>query len=48
VEALAAALISYLLAPSGALTNRLSADLREWAFGSVEGAVETDYVPFLF
>jgi hypothetical protein len=49
VEAMAAVLITYMLAPSGEVVNRLSADdLHEWAFGSVEGAVETNYVPFLF
>lgn len=49
VEAMAAALIVYLLAPTVEAAMHMSADdLREWAFGSVEGAIVTNFVPFLF
>lgn len=48
VGAMAHALIDHLLAPIQDAAYTLSAnELREWVWGSVHGAAETDFVPFL-
>jgi beta-galactosidase len=48
VDAMAQAVIAYLLKPTPSAAQRLTGDdLREWAWGSVHGMPQTDYVPFL-
>ena len=48
VDALAGVLIAYLLNPQLKCASTLSGDeVREWAWGSVKGAVLTNYVPYL-
>jgi hypothetical protein len=49
IDAMAQVVLGYLLAPLGDTANVLSGnDLREWAWGSVHGAAETNFVPFMF
>jgi Glycosyl hydrolases family 2, sugar binding domain/Glycosyl hydrolases family 2/Glycosyl hydrolases family 2, TIM barrel domain len=48
VDAMAQTLIAYLLSPLKRATCELTADdVREWAWGSVNGEVKTDFVPYL-
>jgi hypothetical protein len=47
VDAMAKSLIRYLLQPVSDAYTLTADDVREWVWGSVNGAVETDFVPFL-